>query len=193
MSHSSELANRRLRFEETAIPFLKPVYNVALRLARRPDDARDLAQETYLRAFRTFDSFRAGTDCRAWLLTILHSVFVNAYWKRKRRGETVSLDLVEARLPTASARETEAGMLRAAGLEPPGAEVVQALERLPEAFRAAVLLVDVEEMRYEEAAAVLQCPVGTLRSRLFRARKLLFETLHGYASAAGYAKGSIER
>ena len=188
-------ADRRARFEETVLPFLARVYNVAVRLARRPEDASDLAQETYLRAFRTFDNFRTGTDCKAWLLTILYSVFINRYWKGKRSGDAVSLDAMEDGRepgPRADPREIEAGLVRSIDLERPSAEVVAALRDLPEGFRAAILLVDVEEMSYEDAAAVLQCPVGTLRSRLYRARKLLFSSLHEYARTAGYAKASGE-
>jgi RNA polymerase sigma-70 factor (ECF subfamily) len=165
------------------------VYNVALRLARRPDDANDLTQETFLRAYRTFDSFRAGTDCKAWLLTILYSVFVNRYWKEKRRGEMVSVDSLEdgrERPLTAEWRDLEEDFLRAANPQRLSAEVEDALRQLPESFRAAVLLVDVEEMSYEEAATALQCPVGTLRSRLFRARRLLFAALRGYAQSVGH-------
>jgi RNA polymerase sigma-70 factor (ECF subfamily) len=187
--------DRRARFEETALPFLPRVYNVAVRLARRPEDASDLAQETYLRAFRTFDNFRTGTDCKAWLLTILYSVFINRYWKGKRSGEAVSLDAMEDGRdprPRTDPREIEAGLVHSIDHERPSAEVVAALRDLPEGFRAAVLLVDVEEMSYEDAASVLQCPLGTLRSRLYRARKLLFSALHEHARAAGYAKASGE-
>jgi RNA polymerase sigma-70 factor, ECF subfamily len=187
--------SRRERFEETALPFLARVYNVAIRLARRTEDASDLAQETYLRAFRTFDSFRPGTDCKAWLLTILYSVFINRYWKGKRSGDQVSLDAVEEGREgsrRADPRAIETDLVRSIDLERPSADVATALRELPEAFRAAVLLVDVGEMSYEEAAAALECPVGTLRSRLYRARKLLFSSLLAYARTAGYAKASGE-
>lgn len=193
MSDSPNPAGRRERFEEAALPLLRRVYNVALRLCRRPEDAGDLTQETYLRAYRTFDNFKSGTDCRAWLLTILYSVFINRYWKHKRQGETVSVGVLEGgyeRLLPAHSHDVEGEFLRAANLEGQSVEVDRALRDLPEAFRAAVLLVDVEDMSYEEAAAVLQCPVGTLRSRLFRARKLLFTALRGYARLVGYLKAS---
>jgi RNA polymerase sigma-70 factor, ECF subfamily len=186
-------AVRRLQFEETALPLLRRVYNVALRLCQRPEDAGDLTQETYLRAYRTFENFRTGTDCKAWLLTILYSVFINRYWKHKRQGQTVSVGVFEGgyeRLLPADARDVEGDFLRAANLEGTSAEVDNALRELPESFRAAVLLVDVEDLSYEEAAAALQCPVGTLRSRLFRARKLLFTALQGYARLVGYLKGA---
>ena len=188
-------ASRRVLFEETALPFLRRVHNVALRLCQRPEEAGDLTQETYLRAYRTFDNFRTGTDCKAWLLTILYSVFINRYWKHKRQGETVSVGVLDGgyeRLLPADSRDVEGEFLRAANLGGPSPEVENALRELPESFRAAVLLVDVEDMSYEEAAAALECPVGTLRSRLFRARKLLFTALRNYARFAGYLKASDE-
>ncbi len=197
MSDESERnpAGLRAQFEQTALPHLRRVYNVALRLARRPEDASDLAQETYLRAFRTFDSFRPGTNCRSWLFTILYSVFINRYRKRKREGEQVPVEILEQdfhRVMATEFREAEWKALRAANLEAHGSEVAKALEELPESFRVAVLLVDVEGLSYEEAAEALQCPVGTLRSRLFRARKLLFVALRDYAQRAGYLKTSGE-
>ncbi len=185
----------RSRFEETALPHLKKVYGVALRLTGRPEDAGDLAQETYLRAFRAFDRFAPGTNCRSWLFTILYSVFINAYHKRRREGERVPVEVLESpqRLSTTELREAEWEALRAANLDAGGPEVKRALEELPEIFRAAVLLVDVEELSYEEAAAAVKCPVGTLRSRLFRARKLLFEALRDYARRAGYLKPETDQ
>jgi RNA polymerase sigma-70 factor (ECF subfamily) len=191
-----DAANRRARFEATALPHLRRVYNVALRLARQREDASDLTQETYLRAFRTFDSFRGGTDCKAWLLAILYSVFINRYWKRKREGQPVPVEVLDEgyhRLLAAGGRDAEGNVLRETSLDPPREEVVKALQELPESFRAAVLLVDMEDLSYEEAATALHCPVGTLRSRLFRARKLLFMALRGYAEAAGYLKKPGER
>ncbi len=168
---------------------------MALRLAQRPEDASDLAQETCLRAYRTFDSFRTGTNCKAWLLTILYSVFINRYWKKMREGVQVPIEAVEEeyrRRLARDAQDAEWSVLRAAGIERPGPEVQKALAELPESFRAAALLVDMEGLSYEEAASALQCPVGTLRSRLFRARRLLFVSLRRYAQEAGYLKSPVE-
>lgn len=188
-------ADLRAQFEQTALPHLRRVYSVALRLARRPEDASDLAQETFLRAFRTFGRFQPGTNCKSWLLTILYSVFINRYRKRKREGEQVPVEILEQdfhRVLTTEFRDAEWKALRAADLEAQGSEVAKALEQLPESFRLAVLLVDVGGLSYEEAAEASQCPVGTLRSRLFRARKLLFLALRDYAQQAGYLKPSGE-
>ncbi len=181
------MSTPRAQFEAIALPFTKPLYNTAMHLTHRAEDASDLVQETYLRAYRTFHNFTPGTNCKAWLFTILYSVFVNRYRKEQREPESVSLDELEEKF-----REFlvagEWDPQRAVDLREVGAEVDQALNRLPEAFRSAVLLVDVEELSYEEAAAILNCPVGTVRSRLFRARKLLFLELQQYAQKKGYVQ-----
>jgi RNA polymerase sigma-70 factor (ECF subfamily) len=177
---------KRDRFERTALPFLAAVYGMARRLTRSEEDARELSQETFLRAFRTFENFRPGTNCKAWLLTILHSIFVNRYRKAKRAPITVSLEGLEERLAAPEFMEA------APAGKPPewsDAEVEAAFVRLPVDFRAVVLMVDVEELTYEEAAAALSCPVGTVRSRLFRARKLLAAALEEHARRAGYLGG----
>jgi len=181
--------NRRAQFEAIALPFMTSVYNTALCLTRRPEDAGDLVQETYLRAYRTFSNFTPGTNCKAWLFTIMYSVFVNKYRKEQREPKSVSVEELEEKFHRSLAA-AEWDPYSAQNMGVMGAEVNQALERLPENFRLAVLLVDVEEMSYEEAATVLNCPMGTLRSRLFRARKLLFLELQPYAQKKGYGQRS---
>ena len=175
-------------FEAVALPWMDALYHRALSLARRPEDARDLVQETYLRAYRSFAGFTAGTNCKAWLFTILYSIFVNKYRKARREPDTVSLDDLDDSFSTALTQPewpTDFAALASAELDWTGPEVHAALENLPENFRAAVLLVDVDGFTYEEAAAVADCPVGTLRSRLFRARRLLWLALHDYAQRMG--------
>lgn len=183
---------RRARFESTALRFLDAVYGFALRLTREPEEAKDLVQETLLRAYRTFDGFRPGTNCKAWLFTIVYSIFVNRYWKRRREPKMVSVDELEEKfhraLPAVSSQRSEPG-------GPPvwtDRDVEEAFGNLPESFRAVVLMVDVEELTYEEAAKALDCPVGTVRSRLSRARKALFVALQDYARRAGYP-GAAEK
>lgn len=181
------------QFEAVALPFMDALYNKGLHLTRSPQDASDLVQETYLRAYRTFANFKAGTNCKAWLFTILYSIFVNQYRTEQRAPDTVSMDELEAVFHQTLADdgwESEFNALTSSGSGWQGPEVHQALGKLPEDFRAAVLLVDVEELNYEEAAGVLNCPVGTLRSRLFRARKLLFLELRDYAQKMGFLKGA---
>jgi len=173
---------RRDEFESTALPLARPLYATALRLTGRPDDALDVLQETFLRAYRTFDSFTQGTNAKAWLFKILRSVSANRQRHEHRRPLLVSLEEVEERF----------GPLAVAGPprgEPDHEEVGRALGRLPEEFRLAVQLVDVEGFTYEEAAGILDCPVGTVRSRLSRARRALFVELSDYAKRTGYARG----
>lgn len=182
----------RTRFEAVALPLLAVVYRAALRFTGRADDARDITQETFLRAFRTFDRFQPGTNCKAWLLTIVYSVFVNRY-RRQQREPLVAVDDVELLYDTSRL----AGSPTTSPLAPPAESsfpalrisdpvIEQALNRLPESFRSAVLLVDVEELTYEEAAVALECPVNTVRSRLFRGRGLLWTALREYAGRQGY-------
>jgi RNA polymerase sigma-70 factor (ECF subfamily) len=184
---------RRAEFEATALPWMSAVFNTALRLTRGGDNAADLVQETYLRAYRSFDSFKPGTNCRAWLLTILYSIFINLYHKTQRQGPLVSLDDLEDRFERFLESSDDAGEA-AATVEVLGVrlnpEVDAALRRLPDDFRAAVLFVDVEGLSYDEAAAVLACPVGTVRSRLYRGRRLLFSELQGYAATLGFKRGN---
>lgn len=172
----------RERFERDALQHLSAVYSVARRLTHHEADARDLVQDAFLRAFQHFESFTTGTNCRAWLFTIAYSVFVNRYRRQRRESTVVTPEdpgwsladrAVDPWSPSAAtpARATAA------------ADVESALAELPDDFRAAIVLVDIEDMSYEDAAAVLDCPVGTVRSRLFRARKHLAERLREYDPA----------
>ncbi len=191
-SDPEDPSTRRARFEATAVPLLAAVYAAARRLARgRAEEAADLTQETYLRAYRTFEGFTPGTNCKAWLLTILYSVFVNRYHRAQREPEALEPEAIERRFEQLARsggheQDVETDLIRY--LDGAGPEVRSALDRLPEAFRAALWLVDVEELTYEEAAQALGCPVGTVRSRLFRGRKLLFLELADYARRSGYLK-----
>ena len=172
------------RFEAVAVPFMDALYRKAFYLTRNPEDAADLVQETYLRAYRSFSSFQEGTNCKAWLFTILYSIFVNKYRKAQREPGTVSIEQLERTLDNALSEsnwEENFTTLTGSELDWQGPEVSDALAKLPEDFRTAVLLVDVEGFTYEEAATVLSCRVGTLRSRLYRARRTLFLDLRDYA------------
>jgi RNA polymerase sigma-70 factor (ECF subfamily) len=185
VSHSLPDANdRRAAFERLVLPIAPALYRTARRLVPRGEDPNDLVQETFLRAYRTFGSFRGGTNAKAWLFTILYSILSNRWRRDSRHPEEVSLDDVDRRFDAviAVAAEAERVLVTTLGASP---EVDEALRQLPEAYRAAVLLVDVEEMTYEEAAAALECPVGTVRSRLARGRKLLFLALFEYARRIG--------
>ena len=172
--------DRRSRFESEALPWMRPLYGFAVRLTRDPHDASDLVQECYLRAYRTFDNFASGTNAKAWLFRILFSVFANDQRKR-RRQKVVALEELESHFDRAAMESWRSGRGAARAVEN-AAALEEALACLPEEFRAVVLLVDVEGLTYGEAAEALGCPVGTVRSRLSRARRGLFVILSGGVS-----------
>ncbi|MBM3461357.1 MAG: sigma-70 family RNA polymerase sigma factor [Armatimonadetes bacterium] len=173
-------------FEREALAHLDVVYRMARRLAGSAADAEDLVQETYLRAYRFFHQFERGTNCKAWLMRILHNVHVNAWQRRTRGPDRVSLDVAEDfftfNAVADSAEPTPEQALMAGTWDH---EVLKALDRLPEEFRTAVLLCDVQEMTYKDMADLLSVPIGTVRSRIARGRRLLQKTLAEYATAQG--------
>jgi RNA polymerase sigma-70 factor (ECF subfamily) len=150
------------RFEAEALPYLKALYSTACRLTRNAHDAEDLVQETFLRAFRSFGSFESGTNVRAWLYTILHRTRIDGLRKSGRAPRSV--ELLEDTCSVAPAQEA-----LACGQE----DIERALASLPENFRAAVILRDVEDLSYEEIARALSVPIGTVMSRIHRGRALL--------------------
>ncbi len=187
----SDADDKRLRFESLALPFMQRLYNTALHLTGDAEEAADVLQETYLRAYRTFDNFRPGTNCRAWLFTILYSVFINRRNRARREVGPLPVEELEQRYHLfVEAPLDDSGDVDGWSKRWPR-EIEAALHALPEQFRAAVLMVDVEELSYEEAAATLGCPVGTVQSRLHRGRRLLFGALQEYARRTGYLR-SVE-
>lgn len=179
---------RRRQFEAVALPFMQALYNTGLRLTSNPEDAGDVVQDTYLRAYRTFDNFRPGTNAKAWLFTILYSVVINRREKARREVGPFPVEELEERYQLfVEAPAGDPGDVDAWGARWPR-DIEAALRALPEAFRDAVLLVDVQELSYEEAAGALGCPIGTVQSRVFRGRRLLFAALEDYAKRAGYVK-----
>jgi RNA polymerase sigma-70 factor (ECF subfamily) len=186
---SGRQAQREL-FEEQALPHLDNLYTAALHLTRNPADAKDLVQDTVLRAYRFFHQFTPGTNCRAWLLTILYNSFRNDYRRASREKTSVAPENFEREIETHSLRSDRPqadpeSMLFDKLLDH---EVQQALDKLPEEFRSVILLVDIEELNYQEAARALAVPVGTVRSRLSRGRAMMRETLRGFAVAKGYIR-----
>jgi RNA polymerase sigma-70 factor (ECF subfamily) len=180
-------ADRRKRFEDEALPHLDSLYTMALRLARNPDDANDLLQETVLRAYRFFHQFETGTNCRAWMLTILFNNFRNGYRKSSREQPASTADEFERKVEGESLRTDPAGsnpeaLLSAQGME---GEVESALGGLPAEFREAILLVDVEELSYQEVSGVLNVPIGTVKSRVSRGRAILRDALSSFARERG--------
>jgi RNA polymerase sigma-70 factor (ECF subfamily) len=156
------------RFEAEMLPHLRPLFGAAYRMAGNAHDAEDLVQETFLRAHRAFDRFVPGSNARAWLHTILHRVWTDAYRRKKRRPETVELT---GEGPATGAPQEAL----ASGRE----DLERALRALPEAFRVAVVLRDVQELSYAEIAEALGVPIGTVMSRIHRGRALLREALAG--------------
>jgi RNA polymerase sigma-70 factor (ECF subfamily) len=167
------------RFEQEAIPLLREMYAAAVRLTRNPTDAEDLLQETYLRAYRGFGGFQEGTNLRAWLYRILTNAFINTYRKRQREPQMVSDDeLEEWYLYEKLGGEGAEASAEAQVLERlPDEDVQDALADLPEQFRLAVLLADVEGFSYKEIAEILDIPIGTVMSRLHRGRRALEKRL----------------
>ncbi len=163
-------------FEADALASLDSLYRTALRLTHRPADAEDLVQETYLKAFRAARQFKPGTNLRAWLFTILHNTARNRARGLSRDHVAVDSDAVERAMETGvESGATPESLLLAETLTP---ELQAAVDELPQAFREAVWLRDVEEFSYAEIADVLQVPVGTVMSRISRGRRLLFDRLH---------------
>jgi RNA polymerase sigma-70 factor (ECF subfamily) len=163
------------RFEREALPLMRDLFAAALRMTRNRADAEDLLQETYLRAYRGFAGFRPGTNLRAWLYRILTNTYINSYRKRQREPQVVPDDSVEEwYLYDRLAREGAGASAEAEVLDSlPDEEVQAALEALPEQFRMAVLLADVEGFSYKEIADMLDIPIGTVMSRLHRGRRAL--------------------
>jgi RNA polymerase sigma-70 factor, ECF subfamily len=180
-------ADRRKRFEDEALPHLDALYTMALRLSRNPDDANDLLQETVLRAYRFFHQFESGTNCRAWMLTILFNNFRNGYRKSSREQPAASAEEFERKLENESMRVDAGGsnpesILSRQGME---GEVETALAGLSAEFREALLLVDVEELSYLEVSGVLNVPIGTVKSRVSRGRAILRDMLASFAKERG--------
>jgi RNA polymerase sigma-70 factor, ECF subfamily len=179
--------DRRKRFEDEALPHLDALYTMAIRLARNPDDANDLLQETVLRAYRFFHQFETGTNCRAWMLTILFNNFRNGYRKYSREQPASSAEEFDRKVEGESLRTDPAGsnpeaLLSGHGME---GEVEAALGGLPAEFREAILLVDVEELSYQEVSGVLDIPIGTVKSRVSRGRAILRDVLSNFAKERG--------
>jgi RNA polymerase sigma-70 factor (ECF subfamily) len=174
------------RFADLAMEHMSSLYSAALRMTRSPTDAEDIVQETYLKAYRGFGGFEEGTNLKAWLYRILTNTYINAYRSKQRRPEESELDEVEdlylyrrlGGLEAARASRSAEDELMDIFSE---AEVKSAVEALPENFRMAVLLADVEGFSYKEIAEIMEIPIGTVMSRLHRGRKALEAALYEFA------------
>jgi RNA polymerase sigma-70 factor, ECF subfamily len=183
-------------FTELAMEHMPALYSAALRMTRNPSDAEDLVQETYLKAYRAFGSFSEGTNLRAWLYRILTNTYINTYRAAKRRPEISDVDDVEDLY--LYHRLTPSGMNPGLGRSAEDValdsvtddQVKAALESLPDAFRMAVLLADVEGFSYKEIADITDVPIGTVMSRIHRGRRALQKALHEYGAARGLVGSS---
>ena len=182
-------ADRTTRFERDALVFTDQLYSAALRYTKNPEDARDLVQDTYLKAFTSFHQFEEGTNLRAWLYRVLTTTFINTYRKDQRRPQVAQAELEDWQLAEAQSHTSDLGKsAEAEALENlPDSDIKRALQEIPEDFRMVVYLADVEGFSYKEIAEIVGIPAGTVMSRLSRGRKQLREKLADYAKELGYS------
>jgi RNA polymerase sigma-70 factor (ECF subfamily) len=179
-------------FDSQVMPYLDSLYNTAYRMTRSAEDAEDLVQETYFKAYKYYDKFEEGTNLKAWLFKILKNTFINNYRKKKLEPRSVdfaeiedSFERIVRRDNTLDAADPEAEYFHGVLDD----DVKRALESLPYDYRMVVVLADLEDFSYKEIAEILDCPVGTVMSRLYRGRKLLEKALLRYARQHGYIRG----
>ena len=174
------------RFEAEALPFIDDVYRFALSLTRDASDADDVVQETFLRAYRSWHTFQPGSDARRWLFTITRNVFLRTRERERRHVEVEDGDLEALSSFAAHSDMVRDGSDQILSRIDLGPALRRALDELDEPFKSAVMLVDLEDQSYDAASQILGVPIGTVRSRLFRGRRILQEKLHTYAHDAGF-------
>lgn len=185
--------DQKLIFEGIAFEYMDSLYSTALRLTRNTEEAEDLIQDTYLRAYRFFDKFQQGTNFKAWIFKILTNTFINKYRKKVRTPQQVQLEKVEFGLESSAPKEGTDwdGYDENNYAELFDDDIKSALSQLSEDFRMVILLADVENFSYKEIATIIDRPIGTVMSRLFRGRKMLQKVLEQYATDEGYIKKAM--
>ena len=187
-------AERKKRFERDALQYMNQLYAAAMRYTKNPEDAQDLVQDTYAKAYTSFHQFEPGTNLKAWLYRVLTTTFINTYRKDQRRPQTSDSELEDWQIAEASSHTSDQGKSsQDVVLENlPDSDIKNALAEIPEEFRMAVYLADVEGFSYKEIAEIVGVPAGTVMSRLHRGRKQLREKLTDYARERGYVKGGAQ-
>ncbi|MCL4139726.1 UNVERIFIED_CONTAM: hypothetical protein GTU68_052819, partial [Idotea baltica] len=181
-------------FEEELLPHITALKTFAFHLCYNDEDANDLVQETYMKAYRFIDKYQSGTNAKAWLFKILKNAYINEYRKKSSRPRQVDFEESISFQAESGAAVGQFFDLRTVIFDQAmGDEISLALDNLPEDFRSVILLCDVEQFSYEEISNILEIPIGTVRSRLFRARNMLKEKLKAYASSLGYKDKREER
>jgi RNA polymerase sigma-70 factor, ECF subfamily len=188
--NAESLSTSRSEFESTALPHMDALYNMALKMARNPSLAEDLVQEAFVRAYRFFSHYERGTNCKAWLFKILRNVFINHYRKGRGAPETIDFAAIEGHAESHVGREWPSGVSSPEAIVADlrmGENVAAALKSLTPEFRMVALLAFVEGHTYKEIASIMSCPIGTVMSRLSRARRILQEALLPHAQERGLA------
>jgi len=184
MCQVQSVEHKKKEFEESALQYMDSLYSAALRMTRNESEAQDLVQDAYLRSYRFFDKFQKGTNLKAWLFKILKNIYINKYRRESKRPQMVDVSDVEASgdlmVSTTPEDEIFDKLL--------DDDITRAMSDLPEDFRLAIILSDLEGFSYKEIAEILDCPIGTVMSRLHRGRRLLRDSLYEYAKKRGYVK-----